>query len=560
MRNRRLAALLSAIILLLPVSAFSQEAALLGFSPQTGMKYASFGRYPQGASGEEEAILWQVLRVFEGKALLLSDKVLDVQPAHAGSAHVGFEGSSLQKWLQQQFAPAAFDGQELAVLTQAEGLPFISLPSADQLRDETLGFLSGRERQAAPSAFAVAKGVLLYGPEQAGYWIFDKSQSMANGHRRVLENGNLGYTRAAADNIGVRPLISLEVGRLAGVLGDGSLESPYVFTPDGVPLPTATPSPVPTPVPTPAPVGSISIQGFPPLTEEGFLPEGQKEFVHIDEANGVWRYANQDLRIYITRHVDESVPNRWLTAEIFVRPGAENLKMFSHNPNPEDMLKDQSRYFEKPVNIAKNHGLVFAFDGDYFIYRLGRAKRENKKLAIGVVIRDGQLWIDQPASPTRNIYPPLDMMALFADGDMKVFKAGEVTAQELLDMGARDVLTFGPYLIKDGVINRTYVNYGTTLQPRAAIGMVQKGHYFAVIVEGRIRPSKGMTTLQVAELMDGLGCKTAFNLDGGWTSAMIFMGRQLNQLDKNGVLDNARTQNEVLGIGFTDAYQKGNTP
>ena len=127
-------------------------------------------------------------------------------------------------------------------------------------------------------------------------------------------------------------------------------------------------------------------------------------------------------------------------------------------------------------------------------------------------------------------------------------------------MGAWDVLSFGPYLIREGKVNTSYINYGTTLQPRAAIGMVTKGHYWAVIVEGRIRPSRGMTCLEVADLMKTLGCETAFNLDGGWTSAMVFMGKQLNQLDKSGVHDNARTQNEVMGIGYTDAYLEGRAP
>jgi len=30
------------------------------------------------------------------------------------------------------------------------------------------------------------------------------------------------------------------------------------------------------------------------------------------------------------------------------------------------------------------------------------------------------------------------------------------------------------------------------------------------------------------------------------------MGKQLNQLDKSGVKDNARIQNEVMGIGYNE--------
>ena len=292
---------------------------------------------------------------------------------------------------------------------------------------------------------------------------------------------------------------------------------------------------------------------FPPLTAAGFLPDGQPEFVYINADGGLWRYASQDLRIEITRHTQDNPRMRWLVAEIFVNDGAQPFRMYSYDH--AHILKDWSRYYEKPVNIAKQHNLVFTMDGDYFIYRLSASNRSKYRQAVGVTIRQGEILVDIPASEKRNTYPPLDMLALFPDGDMQVFKAREKTAQELVDMGATDVLSFGPYLIRDGEINTSYVHYGTTLQPRAAIGMVKKGHYIAVIVEGRIRPSKGMTCREVADLMAGLGCTTAFNLDGGWTSAMVFMGKQLNQLDNTGIKDNARKQNEVLGIGVTSAYQ-----
>lgn len=302
----------------------------------------------------------------------------------------------------------------------------------------------------------------------------------------------------------------------------------------------------------------VDVKGFPPLTEAGFLPEGEKEFVFINADEGLWLYASQEYRIQITRHVQEKPRMRWLTAEIIVKDGAAPFRMYSHDHG--NILKDRAKYYEKPVNIAKNHNLVFSMDGDYFIYRLSASNRSKYRQAVGVAIRQGEILVDIPASEKRNTYPPLDMLALFPDGDMRVYKAREKTAQELADLGAMDVLSFGPYLIRDGQINISYVYYGTTPQPRAAIGMVKKGHYFAVIVEGRIRPSVGMTCMELSGLMADLGCTTAFNLDGGWTSAMVFMGKQLNQLDNTGIKDNAREQNEVMGIGHTDAYQALDLP
>jgi len=292
-------------------------------------------------------------------------------------------------------------------------------------------------------------------------------------------------------------------------------------------------------------------EGFPSLTAEGFLPDGEPEFVFVDADNGIWRYASQTLRIEITRYTQAKPKLRYLAAEIFVKPGTDSFRMVPVDAQNMDKVMD--KYKEKPAVIAKNNRLVFSMDGDYFLYRVSRAASV-KSYAIGVVIRQGQLLFDNPPSPQRDVYPPLDMLALFPDGDMRVFAAGEVTAQQMLDSGARDVLSFGPALIRNGVLKTDYLQWGTTMQPRAAIGMVEKGHYWALIVEGRIRESLGTNALGTGEIMQALGCTTAFNLDGGWSSAMVFMGKQLNQLDNSGVRDNAREQNEVMGIGQTDAY------
>jgi exopolysaccharide biosynthesis protein len=113
------------------------------------------------------------------------------------------------------------------------------------------------------------------------------------------------------------------------------------------------------------------------------------------------------------------------------------------------------------------------------------------------------------------------------------------------------VLSFGPYLIRDGVINEEGVGrFGVTLQPRAGIGMVSRGHYIHIIVESRTSKSGGVNTAWLAERFHLLGCDTAFNLDGGQTAVLIFLGEQLNEIGKYDDKTNARKQNEVMGIGI----------
>lgn len=300
-----------------------------------------------------------------------------------------------------------------------------------------------------------------------------------------------------------------------------------------------------------AQTGNMATEGFPELTEEGFLPEGEPEYVFANEEEGQWRYASQDLRIVIRRTQSEENrrKQRILIAEVFVREGSPAFRMVPYNS--EHMMENMDRYKEKPAQIAASNKLVFSMDGDYYIYRV-RRKKDVASYPVGVVIRGGEILMDAPIGPKSSAYPPLDMMALFDDGDMQVYKANELTAQQLIGLGARDVLSFGPVLVRNGELETFPEVKGATPQPRAGIGMYAPGHYLAIIAEGRIRDSAGLSTKEFAEIFLSLGCPTAFNLDGGWTSAMVFMGKQLNQLDKSGVRNNARTQNEVMGIGYTE--------
>ena len=62
--------------------------------------------------------------------------------------------------------------------------------------------------------------------------------------------------------------------------------------------------------------------------------------------------------------------------------------------------------------------------------------------------------------------------------------------------------------------------------PRAALGYYEPGHYCFVIVDGRQEPdySYGMQMQDLSKLMYDLGCKEAYNLDGGMTAMMAYNG------------------------------------
>ncbi len=285
---------------------------------------------------------------------------------------------------------------------------------------------------------------------------------------------------------------------------------------------------------------------FPPLNEAGFLDEG--EFLFEDEEAGVWRYAGQTLRVEIIRRTQEKPRQIWYEAEVWSRDG-DVFRMIANNP--EKRMKSQ----EYPYKIARKNRTVLAINSDFAQLRITQKKR------VGILLRDGEILSDRTLAKNKGTFPNLDTLALFPDGDMQVFYSDEKTAEEYVEMGALDVLAFGPLLIRDGALNEAGLKkYGTSSAQRTAIGMVEKGHYFAMMLEGRHTNSRGAGVSFLAERLLEKGCTVAFNLDGGQTSTIVFMGHQLCQIGKTKRNASSRKTAEILGIGTSDLVRALDDP
>ncbi len=286
--------------------------------------------------------------------------------------------------------------------------------------------------------------------------------------------------------------------------------------------------------------GSLAEDGsFPTLNTAGFLADG--EFVYQNEEEGIWRYASSVLKVEIYRVYDKGLNQTWYEAEIWSRDG----EIFRCIPND---AKDRINSGDWPASIAKKNGTVFAINSDFSHLRLQQKGRS------GILVRSGEVIGTRTFTHNKGNFPNLDNMALFPDGRMEVYASDAYTAQEYLDMEAVDVLAFGPYLIKDGQLNDTALKkYGKSSAPRTAIGMVEPGHYFAMMLEGRHSKSKGAGISFLAERLMEKGCATGFNLDGGQTATMVFMGEQIIHLGKSsGSNASARRAAEILGIGTSE--------
>lgn len=281
---------------------------------------------------------------------------------------------------------------------------------------------------------------------------------------------------------------------------------------------------------------------FPELNEDGFLDSG--EFVYENPEDGIWRYASDTLKIEIFRREQKKPARVWYEAEIWCAEGSEMPHMVPNNPEKWFANKNA----DYPYKICRKTGTVLAVNSDYCQTRM------QQKIKVGIIIRNGVIYSDKTLPAKASKFPNLDCMALFPDGDMQVYYSNEKTAQEYLDDGARDVLAFGPWMIRDGEMNtKALEKYGKSKAPRTAVGMVEKGHYFFMMLEGRIKRSQGDSVQFLAEKLQEKGCQTAFNLDGGDTCTIVFMGRQLCKMtdDGNGKRSGRRTS-DILGVGTSD--------
>ncbi len=297
-----------------------------------------------------------------------------------------------------------------------------------------------------------------------------------------------------------------------------------------------------TPAPTEVPA---YMAHMPALNAKGFLDEG--EYLYSSEDEGLWIYVSQTSKVIIQRKYDATQPLTWFEADLYGDLDAGEMLRTVQN-DPEKMGKVRVDATE----TAKKHNVVFAMNTDYYTYRVA----VNNNRHTGIVIRDGRILYDDPYTEkqvTNSMFPNLDMLAFMPDGSLKVYHSWEKTAQEFIDEGVQTVYSFGPYLLLDGKVSeRAYAN-NENKNPRCAIGMVEPGHYVAIMCEGRLKRSAGVTISYLAKMKRAKGCQVAFNMDGGQTAVMVFMGKQLNQIGAyDGGKTNSRPTSEVLGFGTSE--------
>ena len=249
-----------------------------------------------------------------------------------------------------------------------------------------------------------------------------------------------------------------------------------------------------------------------------YLSSGNTDSIEAEYDD--WSYTRDDLQIKIQKVESGSGSNKitYYIADVQVKDTTDIYSAFAKNKFGRNIVETTS-------NIAEDNDAIFAINGDYYGFRED-----------GILIRNGVVYRN---TGTR------DGLAFYEDGTMKTYDETITSAEKLISEGVIDTFSFGPTLVKDGkaITNFESVkidkNMGNSSiqnsNPRTGVGMISPNHYVFVVVDGRKEGySKGMTLNEFSKLFEELGCTEAYNLDGGGSSTMYFMGRVVNNpLGKN---------------------------
>lgn len=246
------------------------------------------------------------------------------------------------------------------------------------------------------------------------------------------------------------------------------------------------------------------------------------------DPNGYTEFSYEDASLSVQMEVRDIDGVRYDIAWIKVASPTQLRTAIAGEPNQV--------VAEKPGRMAREVNAVVAINGDFYTQRQD-----------GLIYRQGQAF-------RYLLNPEKDVLVIDELGDLYVFLNGENQTSELLAFlqSGRTIInafTFGPAIVKDGKALPMPATYQTRFDsalraPRTVIAQTGPLEYVFVEAEGRVKHSKGVTTDQMGEFMVTLGVETAYCLDGGNSSIMLFNGRYF---DAN-YAESEREQSDIIYV------------
>ena len=237
-------------------------------------------------------------------------------------------------------------------------------------------------------------------------------------------------------------------------------------------------------------------------------------------------YEDDNIKITLDEYYENST--KIYVADININNSKLLKTAFANNTYGKNITK-------KTSEISEDLNAILTINGDYY----GVQEK-------GYVIKNGILYRSQSRTNQEDL-------VIYEDGSFEIINEDDISASELLSKGVYNLLSFGPSLLQDGKISisKNYeVAKAMNSNPRTAIGIIDQNHYVFVVSDGRTNESEGLSLYELAEFMQKLNVKTAYNLDGGGSSTMVFNGEIINNPTTNGNKISERSVSDVVYIGY----------
>ncbi len=216
-------------------------------------------------------------------------------------------------------------------------------------------------------------------------------------------------------------------------------------------------------------------------------------------------YKSGNINLTLNKVEDKEKDLTYYTIDVYIR----DLKYFKTAFANDTFGRGNTG---ETVDIANAHNAIAAISGDYCANH-----------ASGLVIRNGELFREELSDQ--------DVLVMFQDGSMETYSRRDLDLDAVIARGPYQSWAFGPMLLDANGQPMTEFNSNVNrANPRSAIGYYEPGHYVFLLVDGRQEGySLGMTTEEMSQLFYDMGCKVAYNLDGGQSAVMTYNGAVANK-------------------------------
>lgn len=185
--------------------------------------------------------------------------------------------------------------------------------------------------------------------------------------------------------------------------------------------------------------------------------------------------------------------------------------------DPSDVHIMKSRAFKTPnndgkeniIDMTKRYGATIGVNGGGF-YDDGKV---SKDIPFGYIIENGKVIYKSHNRES-------DIIGMSNDNKLMLVHA---TGEKAVEMGMRDGLEFGPFLIIDG---KRQTNLKPTKAARNMIAQRDDGIILFLVTDGL--SYSGITFNEGIDVLEKYGATTAANLDGGASTQLVVNGALLN--------------------------------